>query len=368
MIPYSKPSITNFEHQYVYDAVVNGWGEDCFHYIDKFEKMFSQKVGSLFAAATSSCTGALQLGMHALGISKGDEVILADINWIATVAPIIHCGAKPVFVDISLESWCISKNKIERAITKNTKAIIVTHLYGNIAEIKEIVKIAEANDIYVIEDAAEALGSKIDGRQVGTFGNFGVFSFHGTKMITTGEGGMFVSNDPELFEKVCVLNNHGRSTKEPRHFWPTDIGYKFKMSNIQAALGCAQLQRLDSLVKRKREILNFYKNFFKDYENIQMNIEPNKTINSSWMPTLFIQREKEIRNGLLDCLKNINIDARPTFWPLTSTGLFDQKSNQNKNSYFWQARSINLPSYHDITEENQEMVCEAVKGYVDKTS
>ena len=179
--------------------------------------------------------------------------------------------------------------------------------------------------IYVIEDAAEALGSKLYDRQVGTFGNFGVFSFHGTKMMTTGEGGMFISNDRQLYEKVCVLNNHGRSTKEPRHFWPTKIGHKFKLSNIQAALGCAQLERLGSLVERKREILKFYKNFFNKYDDVQMNTEPENSINSSWMPTLFIKRENECRDGLIECLQQINIDARPTFWPLTLTGLFNQK-------------------------------------------
>ena len=365
MVPYSKPSITDLEHKYVYDAVVNGWGENCFDYINRFEKSFADEVGSSFALATSSCTGALQLGMHALGIGKGDEVILADINWIATAAPIIHCGATPVLVDISLENWCISTKEIERAITEKTKAIIVTHLYGNVAEIIKIMKLAEANNIYVIEDAAEALGSKLYDRQVGTFGNFGVFSFHGTKMMTTGEGGMFISNDRQLYEKVCVLNNHGRSTKEPRHFWPTKIGHKFKLSNIQAALGCAQLERLGSLVERKREILKFYKNFFNKYDDVQMNTEPENSINSSWMPTLFIQRENECRDGLIECLQQINIDARPTFWPLTLTGLFNQK--ENKNAYFFQSRSLNLPSYHDMTDADQELVCEAISDYIDRS-
>ena len=147
MVPYSKPSINDLEHKYVYDAVVNGWGENCFDYINRFEKSFADEVGSSFALATSSCTGALQLGMHALGIGKGDEVILADINWIATAAPIIHCGATPVLVDISLENWCISTKEIERAITEKTKAIIVTHLYGNVAEIIKIMKLAEANNL-----------------------------------------------------------------------------------------------------------------------------------------------------------------------------------------------------------------------------
>ena len=362
MIPYSKPSITNLEHEYVCDAVINGWGKNCFNYINQFEKLFAEEVGSSFALATSSCTGALLLGMHALGIGKGDEVILADINWIATAAPIVHCGATPVFVDISLENWCVSKEEIERAITVKTKAIIVTHLYGNIAEIQEIVKLAEINNIYVIEDSAEALGSKIGDRQVGTFGKFGVFSFHGTKLMTTGEGGMLISNDQEFYEKVCVLNNHGRSAKEPKHFWPTEIGHKFKMSNIQAALGCAQLERLNSLVERKREILNYYKNFFNKYDDIQMNIEPENSINSSWMPTLFVNKQTECRDGLLDCLQKINIDARPTFWPLTSTRLFNKK--ENKNAYFFQSRSLNLPSYHDMTDSDQELVCEAIADYI----
>ena len=259
-IPYAKPSITQLEIDFVNDAIANGWGEQRNCYIDRFEREFSEHLGVKFAIATSSCTGALHMGLSALGIGLGDEVILADTNWVATAAPIIHIGAQPVFVDIKPDTWCIDPEQVTKAITPNTRAIIATHLYGNLCEMDELIAIGQQHGIPIIEDAAEAIGSTYKGRRAGSIGNFGVYSFHGTKTITTGgEGGIFVTNESELYETVLKLSNHGRSRTEKRAFWPEVVGFKFKMSNIQAAIGCAQLQRLDALVDRKREILSEYK-------------------------------------------------------------------------------------------------------------
>ena len=258
-IYYTKPSITELEARYATDAATYGWGERCYEYITRFEDEFRQHLGAKYAIATSSCTGALHIGLAALGVGPGDEVIMADTNWIATAAPIVHLGAKPVFVDILPDSWCIDPELAETAITPRTKAIIAVHLYGNLCDMDRLLDIGERHGIPVIEDAAEAIGSQYHGKRAGSMGKFGTFSFHGTKTLTTGEGGMFVTNDADLYETVLTLSNHGRARGQTKQFWPDMVGFKYKMSNIQAAIGCAQMERIDELINRKREILKYYR-------------------------------------------------------------------------------------------------------------
>jgi perosamine synthetase len=208
---YTKPSITELEIRYATDAATTGWGDKCYDYIYRFEDAFKEHLGVKYAIATSSATGALHMGMAALGIGPGDEVILADTNWIATASPIVHLGATPVFVDILEDSWCLDPVLVERAITPKTKAIVAVHLYGNLCEMDQLLAIGEKHGIPVIEDAAEAIGSVYHGKRAGSMGKFGAFSFHGTKTITTGEGGIFVTNDADLYEHVLTLSNHGRA-------------------------------------------------------------------------------------------------------------------------------------------------------------
>jgi perosamine synthetase len=195
-ILYTKPSITELEVRYATDAAANGWGDRCYEYIHRFEEMFKAHLGVKYAIATSSCTGALHMGMAALGIGPGDEVILADTNWIATAAPIVHLGATPVFVDILPDSWCLDPERVEQAITPRTRAIIAVHLYGNLCDMDRLLAIGERHGIPVIEDAAEAIGSVYKGRRAGSIGKFGTFSFHGTKHH--GEGGLFVQRQGPL--------------------------------------------------------------------------------------------------------------------------------------------------------------------------
>ena len=256
IIPINKPSITNLEIKYANDAVKNGWGEKCYDYINKFENSFKTHIGSKYSAATSSCTGAIHLALMALGIKKGDEVILPEITWVASVEPVLYIGAKPVFVDVLEDTWCIDPKAIEKAITKKTKAIILVHIYGSVCEMDEIMKIARRYDLKVLEDAAEGIGSEYKGKKVGSIGDAGVFSFHGTKTITTGEGGIVVSNSIDLIKKIKVLNDHGRNSDDPDHkpYWMRNYGYKYKISNVQAAIGCAQVERIDELIQKKRKI------------------------------------------------------------------------------------------------------------------
>ena len=360
-IPYAKPSITVIEESYVSNAMRTGWGENFYEYVARFEEEFKNHLNVQYAIATSSCTGALHLGMAALGIGHGDEVILADTNWIATAAPIVHLGAKPVFVDILPDSWCIDTHAALRAVTSHTKAIIATHLYGNLCEMGSLLTLGNNLNIPIIEDAAEAIGSVYHHHRAGSMGKFGVFSFHGSKTITTGEGGMFVTNDPSLYESALTISNHGRERKQVKQFWPTQIGLKYKMTSLQAAVGCAQLTRLDDLVKRKREILIYYHDKLEKWPLVIMNPEPVGTINGAWMPTVvFHQDTKVIREQLQAAFKDENIDARVFFWPLSSLHFFE---DQPQNKYAWDIpnRAINLPSYHDMTYIEQDRVIEVVK-------
>lgn len=355
-IPYTKPSITELETRFAADAAINGWGAACYDYIVRFERDFRSYIGSDFAVATSSCTGALHMGLSALGIGAGDEVILADTNWIATVAPIVHLGATPVFVDVLDDTWCIDPAAVARHITPRTKAIIVTHLYGNLCDMDALLDIGRHSGIPVIEDAAEAIGSMWGYRRAGSMGLFGTFSFHGTKTLTTGEGGMLVTNDPDLYERILTLSNHGRARGQPKQFWADAIGFKYKMSNIQAAIGCAQLVRIEDLVARKREILASYRIRLCMVPGISMNAEPEGSVNGAWMPTaVFHPLTGVTREMLLEGFTAANIDARVFFHPLSSLPMFEDR-RENVNAWSLPGRAINLPSYHDMTEDDIERV------------
>ena len=355
-IYYTKPSITELEIRYATDAAANGWGDKCYDYINRFEAAFKQHLGVQYAIATSSCTGALHMGMAALGIGPGDEVILADTNWIATVSPIVHLGAQPVFVDILEDSWCLDPGLVEKVITPKTKAIVATHIYGNLCDMNRLLAIGENYGIPVIEDAAEAIGSVYHGKRAGSMGRFGTFSFHGTKTITTGEGGMFVTNDANLFERVLTLSNHGRARGQTKQFWPDMVGFKYKMSNIQAAIGCAQMERIDTLIARKRKLFTYYRQQLTCLSGVSMNPEPSGIENGVWMPTVVFDHETGItREKLQAAFAAENIDARVFFWPLSSLPMFEPVAS-NTCAYAVPSRAINLPSYHDLTRAEQDRV------------
>ena len=359
---YTKPSITDLEVSYATDAAASGWGDQCYAYINKFEALFKQHLGVNYAIATSSCTGALHMGMAALGIGPGDEVIMADTNWIATAAPIVHLGAKPVFVDILPHSWCIDPDRVVEAITPRTKAIVAVHLYGNLCDMTSLLALGEQYDIPVIEDAAEAIGSSYYGKPAGSIGKFGAFSFHGTKTLTTGEGGMLVTNDAGLYERVLTLSNHGRAREQEKQFWPDMVGFKYKISNIQAAIGCAQMERIDELVSKKRAILSHYRSYLTDLEGVYMNPEPEGATIGAWMPTVVFAPETRItREALQKSFVAENIDARVFFWPLSGLPMFESvKTNLVARDI--PTRSMNLPSYHDLSGDNLERVCDVVKS------
>lgn len=362
-IHYTKPSITDLEVTYATDAARNGWGPQCYDYIHRFEAAFRDFVGTTHAIATSSCTGAMHMGLSALGIGAGDEVILADINWIATAAPIVHVGATPVLVEILPDTWCLDPDAVEASITPRTKAIVATHIYGNLCDLDRLSAIAGARGIALIEDAAEGIGSYWQGKHVGSIGRFATFSFHGTKTITTGEGGMFVTSDPALYETVLTLSNHGRARGQTKQFWADMVGFKYKMSNIEAALGCAQIERIEQLVTRKREVFAFYREAFANLP-IAMNPEPSGCQNGYWMPTVvFAPHHRHLKDATLARFKENNIDGRVFFHPLSDLGHFERRLD-TPISHDISSRALNLPSYHDLTEEELKRVADVVAAAV----
>lgn len=360
---YTKPSITEKEVEYATDAARNGWGDRCYEYIHRFEELFKQHLGVKYAIATSSCTGALHMGLAALGVGPGDEVILADTNWIASAAPITYLGASPVFVDILPDTWCLDPQRVREAITPKTKAIIAVHLYGNLCEMDELMAIGEEHGIPVIEDAAEAIGSVYHGKRAGSIGKFGAFSFHGTKTITTGEGGMFVTNDADLYEHVLTLSNHGRARGQTKQFWPDMVGFKYKMSNVQAAIGCGQMERIEELIARKREIFTSYREQLAGLP-LTLNPEPEGTVNGYWMPSIAVHESVRFeREKLLAAFRADNIDGRVFFWPLSMLPMFGSKP-ENVVSYRLFDHAVNLPSYHDLTEADIERVSRHILAHL----
>lgn len=359
-IQYTKPSITDLEVEYVTDAARTGWGEQCYAYLQRFEAAFATYLGGGFAIATSSCTGAMHMGLAALEIGDGDEVILADTNWIATAAPVLHLKARPVLVDILPDSWCLDPAQVEAAITPRTRAIVATHLYGNLCDMQALLAIGERHGIPVIEDAAEAIGAQYHGRLAGSLGRFGVFSFHGTKTMTTGEGGIFFTADQALYERVLALSNHGRVAGQSKQFWPDVLGFKYKMSNVQAALGCAQLERIDELTARKQAILRTYRELLGDLEGVSLNPEPAGVINGAWMPTAVFDAALGItRERLQARFKQADIDARVFFYPLSDLPMFDGYVAQPIAADI-AGRAINLPSFHDMSRADIERVAQVI--------
>ena len=365
-IPVAGPWVTEKEVRYAADAAANGWYASHSVYPDRFEKGFAEYLGVAHATSLPSCTSALHLAVAALGIGPGDEVIVPDATWIATSAPVSYVGATPIFTDIDRESWCLDAAAFERAITPRTKAVIVVHLYGNMPDMDAIMAVAKRHGIAVIEDAAEAIGSEFRGRKAGAFGDAATFSFHGSKTLTTGEGGMFVTSRDDLFARVLRLRDHGRAPGD-RMFVNQEVAYKYKMSAMQAAFGLAQLERIEELVSRKREIFAWYARLATGINGMSFNHQAPTTKNTYWMVTAVFDRAFGLRKeGVIEALREQKIDSRPFFSPLSSLpayrhlGGVERWKATNPVSYDVGARAVNLPSGFNMTEELVARVLAAV--------
>jgi len=369
-IPVAGPSITQKEIDYVTDAVTNAWYENANIYHERFEKAFARYIGTKYAMALPSCTSAIHLSLLSLGIGKGDEVIVPDLTWIATAAPITYVGATPVFADCDEKTWCISSDAFQECITPRTKTVIPVDLYGNMPDMDAIRDIAHDYDIAIIEDAAEAIGSEYHGKRSGSFGDIGVFSFHGSKTMTTGEGGMLVTDRKDLYERCLALRDHGRAPGE-KMFWNAEVGYKYKMSSMQAALGLAQLERIEELVEKKRQIFSWYQQNLQLVEGITLNYEGPGTKNSYWMVTaIFDPKFGLLKEEIIRRMKEKNIDLRPFFYPLSSQPAYSgvasaiEAKERNAVSYRISPYGVNLPCGMNMTKESVAYVCKNVKKII----
>jgi len=362
-ISVSGPWITDKEVDYVSDAARNAWYENANMYHERFEKAFAEYLDVRYAVTLPSCTSAIHLSLLALGVGTGDEVIVPDVTWIASAAPIIYVGATPVFADIDKKTWCMSASSFKECITSRTKAVIPVDLYGGMPNWDSILEIARTHNIAVIEDAAEAFGSEYKGKKAGSFGKTGTFSFHGSKTMTTGEGGMLVTNDKKLFDRVLFLRDHGRSPGDIM-FFNTEVGYKYKMSSMQAALGLAQVERADELVDKKRLIFSWYEKALSGIDGITLNYEPKVTKNSYWMVTVILDPKFGIKKeDLFYKMQEQGISCRPFFYPLSTLPAFyeteeAQKARErNVVSYRVSPYGLNLPCGMNMDEEKVRYVC-----------
>ncbi len=365
-IPVAGPWITEREISYVTDAATNAWYGQHNMYHDRFEHAFAEVVCTKYAMALPSCTSALHLSLAALGIGRGDEVIVPDISWIASSAPITYVNAQPVFADIDPLTWCLDAKSFEHNITPNTKAAIVVNLYGGMPDWDALRKIAEAHNIVLIEDAAESIGSRYKNQMAGGLGKVGAFSFHGSKTVTTGEGGMLVTNDETIFKRAQFLRDHGRPPGN-RFFQNSEVALKYKMSSMQAAMGLAQIERLDELVERKRDIFNWYKEALSDCEKIRLNHEPDEVFNSYWMVTAIVDDSLGLdKFKLMEWFSEHNIDSRPFFHPLSSLDAYKNEPSavkarqSNVVAYNLAPYGINLPSNLQLDQSDVNKVCKCL--------
>jgi len=352
------PWITDKEIEYVSDACRNGWYENWSGYLDRFEEKFAQYIGVKHAIATSSCTGALHISMKALDIGPGDEVIVPESTWIATAACISYVGAIPIFADIEEDTWCISPEDIVKKLTSKTKAIVPVHMYGHPADMERINEIANEYGLTVIEDAAPGIGSKIGDNRTGSFGKAATFSFQGAKPIVTGEGGMLVTDDDDFYDRAYYYWDHCRETD--KILCNSDIGLKYKMSNIQAALGLAQLERIDEIISKRRQIFFWYRDRFKDNQSISLNIERNGYFNNYYVPTIILSGElRKKHENIMELMTKKGVLNRPFFRCISKMiPIYQPSCTPIADSVA--SRGINLPCASLLTEDNVDYVCEVV--------
>jgi perosamine synthetase len=368
MIPVAGPSITQKEIDYVAEATAGAWYEDAGRFNARFERTFADYVGARHAISLPSCTSAIHLSLVALGIGPGHEVVVSDVTSIASAAPVAYVGAMQVFADIDPLTWCLDPQSFAACITPRTRAVIPIDLYGGMPDMDAIRGIASDHGIAVIEDAAAAIGSQYRGRRAGAFGDTGVFSFHGSKTLTTGEGGMLVTDRDDLYERALVLRDHGRLPGD-RVFMNGEVAFKYKMSALQAALGLAQLERIDELVARKRQIFAWYRDEIGGLPGVTLNHEPNDVFNSYNMVTIVLDPAYGLdKMALMDRLATKGIDTRPLFTPLSDIPAYratDEATRaraRNRIAHRLTPYGVNLPSALRLEREDVTRVCRELKN------
>jgi perosamine synthetase len=362
MILTAGPSISARETSYALDAARDGWNDQWNKYLRRFEQTFAEYIGVKHALAFSSCTGALHLSLVALGIGKGDEVIVPELTWVATANAVLYAGATPIFADVEEDSWCLDADSFASKVTPRTKAVMPVHLNGQPARMDRILDVAKAHNLYVVEDAAPSIGAEFQGRRTGSFGHFGCFSFQGAKLLVTGEGGMLLTNDTELFQRVNKIWDQGRV---PGSFWIDANGWKYKMSNIQAALGLGQLERVEELVEAKRRIFGWYADGLQGVPHIRLNREVPDTRSIYWMTSIYLEESCPLsRDALRAELRKRNVDSRDVFPAISQYPIWPVKQAPQPRATRIGTRAINLPSGVCLKREQVQYVCDQIRALI----
>jgi len=353
LIPISKPSLGSLENSLVLDALQSGWISSKGPYIEQFEEAFAEYCGTRHCIAVANGTVGLHLALAVFGITSGDEVIVPDLTFVATASAVRYTGATPVFADIDPDTWCLDPADIAKKLTKRTKAIIPVHLYGHPAPMREINELAKKNGLIVVEDAAEAHGAEYHGKRVGALGDVGVFSFYGNKIITTGEGGALTTDSDEWAERAKFLRDHAMDRNI--RYWHTDVGFNYRMTNIQAAIGVAQLRQIEPFINERREILEHYRRHLR-HTHFRLNPETEGMRPVNWMTSVYADSlTRATRDELLAKLHSVGVDSRPFFYPITALPMYE--GGPNPVSARVSSGGLNLPTYIGLTGSDIAQVC-----------
>lgn len=353
------PWITEREISYVGDAVANGWYANWSDYLKQFEKALCQYTGTKYGLATSSCTGALHIAMLALEIKPGDEVIVPENTWIASVTCVCYVGATPVFVDVERDTWCMDPEAFRRAITPRTKAVIPVHMFGHPADMDAINAIAAEHGIAVIEDAAPGIGSRYKDKPAGSLSLAAAFSFQGAKPLVTGEGGALVTNDENFYDRAYYYWDHCRNNSQV--LYNTGIGVKYKMSNIQAALGLAQVERADEIINKRREIFFWYRDALGNLPSLRLNTEHDGDFNNYYVPSIVLEgRFKMNQNELMAHMDEHGVRNRPFFRCISKFPMF--KPAHTPVADHLATNGINLPCATMLTREDVDYAATVVRN------
>ena len=363
-ISVAVPNFLGNEKKYVNDCIDSTWISSKGKYIDMFESAFAEYCGSDYGISCCNGTVTLHAALLALGIKEGDEVIVPSFTYIATANAVRYCGATPVFADCLEDTWNIDPADIERKITNKTKAIIPVHLYGNPCEMDSIMEIAKKYGLYVIEDAAECHGATYKGKKTGAIGDISTFSFFGNKIITTGEGGIILTNNKELADKMRALKGQGMDPN--KRYWFNMVGYNYRMTNIEAALGLAQLEKIDEHIANRRRVAEWY---FEEFEDVKDLISFQKVTDGGesvwWMFSILLNKESKIsRDDLIDKLQEDGIETRPLFYPMHIMPPYKDENAMCPVSEDISARGLNLPTHGLLTREDVAYVVKRIKAYI----
>jgi perosamine synthetase len=362
VIPMATPIVGERELAYVTDAVRSGWISSQGRYVAKFEEAFSAYCGVQHGVAVTSGTTALHLALAVLGIGPGDEVIIPPITHIAVANAVTLTGARPVLADCDPVTWNIDPLEITKKISPHTKGIVAVHLYGHPADMDPIMDIASSHGLYVVEDAAEAHGAEYKGRCTGGLGHLGCFSFYANKIITTGEGGMIVTDDPILAAKARKLRD--QAYEKDRRFWHRELGFNYRMTNVQAAIGLAQMERIDEFVKIRRRNARLYNELLADVEGLRLPPEAEWAKNVYWMYSLLVSNAFGMtRDELMASLKSYGVDSRPFFYPIHQQPLYQRQFEGERYPVAEQLarQGINLPSGNELTETQVCRIADAIR-------